>query len=107
MTLMSFSFRKGIPEGYVIYDCRSMPNPHHNPLLQPLTGKDKAVRDFVISSEAAKHMVMDAMRDVRRGHKVAFGCVGGRHRSVSMAILTQEWLALTKTTVDVIHRELD
>lgn len=104
---MSFSFRNGVPDGYVVYDCRSLPNPHNVPHLKPLTGKDKQVQDFLLAHREATDMLLDALRDVNRGNRVAFGCVGGRHRSVAMAIALQRWAALLRKPLDVVHRELD
>ena len=98
----SFSYRDGYPadaEGHgggFVFDCRALPNPHHVPELRDLTGEDEAVADFLERSPEVQEFwgnvsdLVDAQveRYLGRGFtslSVAFGCTGGRHRSVFLA----------------------
>jgi UPF0042 nucleotide-binding protein len=93
--IMSFGFKYSRPRDIEVVDVRDMKNPHHNMRLRPMTGKDKDVQDFVKK---------DALLD--RTGSVAFGCLGGRHRSVAMAELVAEGMRRSGAEVQVIHREL-
>ncbi len=90
----SFGFRHGIPlDADLVFDVRCLPNPHYDPLLRPLTGKDVAVIQFMEQNAEAQRMLEDIRRFVdtwlpsyRRDNRsyltVAIGCTGGQHRSV-------------------------
>jgi len=98
----SFSYRDGYPadaEGHgggFVFDCRALPNPHHVDALRDLTGEDEPVAEFLERSAEVQEFwanvsgLVDAHveRWLDRGFaslSVAFGCTGGRHRSVFMA----------------------
>ena len=90
----SFGFKHGIPlDADLVFDVRSLPNPHYDPLLRPLTGMDAPVIEFMNNIPDAQRMFEDIRRFVetwlpsyRRDNRsyltVAIGCTGGRHRSV-------------------------
>jgi len=90
----SFGFRHGIPlDADLVFDVRSLPNPHYDPVLRPLTGLDASVIEFMDRTPDAQRMLEDIRRFVetwlpsfRRDNRsyltVAIGCTGGRHRSV-------------------------
>ena len=90
----SFGFRHGIPlDADLVFDVRCLPNPHYDPALRPLTGKDVAVIQFMEQNAEAQLMLEDIRRFVdtwlpsyRRDNRsyltVAIGCTGGQHRSV-------------------------
>ncbi len=90
----SFGFKHGIPlDADLVFDVRSLPNPHYDPVLRPLTGKDAAVVAFLDATPEAQRLLEDIrrfvetwlpsyMRDNRSYLTVAIGCTGGRHRSV-------------------------
>lgn len=102
LTLMfeSFGFKHGIPvDADLVFDVRCLPNPHYEPPLQPLTGLDQPVADFLEEQEMVCRMREDIrrfvadwlpayIRDNRNYLTVAIGCTGGQHRSVYFA----EWL---------------
>ena len=97
VTCLAFAYKNGIPDGSAwVVDVRLLENPYWVPELRPLTGLDGPVRDFVLRQppalalldglEATLGPLLDEYR--RRGRMeltIAFGCTGGRHRSVSMA----------------------
>ena len=120
----SFSFKKGYPEnmtgngGGFVFDCRGMHNPGRYDEYKPLTGLDLPVRDFLESRgetevflNHAAGMVYPAIEAyMRRGFthlQVAFGCTGGRHRSVYCADVLSSRIheAFPGARVRVIHRE--
>jgi len=90
----SFGYKHGIPlDADLVFDVRCLPNPHYEPLLQPLTGRDAAVVEFLERIPEVERMygdiyhfvagwLPDYARDNRNYLTVAIGCTGGRHRSV-------------------------
>ena len=90
----SFGFKHGIPlDADLVFDVRCLPNPHYDPLLRPLTGRDAAVVAFLECDAAVGRMYGDIRGFVERWRPcfiddnrsyltVAIGCTGGRHRSV-------------------------
>ncbi|HYO27360.1 MAG TPA: RNase adapter RapZ [Azonexus sp.] len=119
LTLMfeSFGFKHGIPlDADLVFDVRCLPNPHYDPELRPLTGKDRPVIDFLEAEAEVIRMRDDIsrfiatwlpayIRDNRNYLTVAIGCTGGQHRSVYLA----EWLGRefsSKARVLIRHRTL-
>ena len=90
----SFSFRDGLPlDADWVLDARMLPNPHYEPELRPLTGRDAAVADYLGRDELVQRWLADVrsllgrwlpeiVRENRSYVSVAIGCTGGRHRSV-------------------------
>jgi UPF0042 nucleotide-binding protein len=116
----SFAYRRGVPAGAdFVFDARVLPNPHWEPSLRPLSGRDAAVREFLerdpdvaayVAGVAAflDQWLPKMQSDTRSYATIAFGCTGGRHRSVYLA----EWMAghcreRGWAEVAVHHRELD
>ncbi|MEY4592926.1 MAG: RNase adapter RapZ [Pseudomonadota bacterium] len=101
LLFQSFGFKNGLPlDADLVFDVRCLPNPHYEPALQPLTGKDQPVADFLSAQPEVLEMRADIHRFVQRWLPayiadnrsyltVAIGCTGGQHRSVFIA----EWLA--------------
>jgi UPF0042 nucleotide-binding protein len=118
VTVMSFGFKYGTPaDAEHIADVRFIPNPHWEPDLRPLTGKDEPVSDFVLAAEGARPFLdryTDALDPVFAGYRrenkryatVAFGCTGGKHRSVAMAEELGKRLTRGGVPVRVLHRDL-
>ena len=119
LTLMfeSFGFKHGLPlDADLVFDVRCLPNPHYDPDLRPLTGRDQPVVQFLENQPEACRMRDDIaqfiatwlpayVRDNRNYLTVAIGCTGGQHRSVYFA----EWLARRfqgEARVLVRHRTL-
>jgi len=113
----SFGYKHGIPlDADIVFDVRCLPNPHYDPALRPLTGRDAAVARFLDGQAEVRKMAADIrrfvaewlpcfVRDSRSYLTVALGCTGGQHRSVYLA----EWLAnefRSQARVLVRHRSL-
>jgi UPF0042 nucleotide-binding protein len=93
----SFAFRDGIPlDADWVIDARMLPNPHYEPALRPLTGRDAAVAGYLDAQPAVRNLIDDVQaflarwlpeieREQRNYVTVAIGCTGGRHRSVYLA----------------------
>lgn len=118
-SLVSFSYQRGLPSGAdMVVDMRFLPNPHYKPELAALTGKDKAVQDFFAPMEdvhQAEKQIQDwllfiwpRLKQERKSYfTLAFGCSGGRHRSVYMAERIAGWLQKEKMSRAMVrHREL-
>ena len=90
----SFAFKDGVPlDADLVFDVRCLPNPHYDPDLRPLTGRDPAVMDFLAAIPMVGQMIGDIgdfiarwlpyyVQDNRSYLTVAIGCTGGQHRSV-------------------------
>jgi RNase adapter protein RapZ len=116
LNIVSFGYKYGLPaDADMVADCRFLPNPHWVPELRPLTGRDAAVRDYVLGQPSACAFVDAylAMLDVslpgfeREGKRyvtLAIGCTGGKHRSVAIAEQLGE--RLKGRDVAVSHRDL-
>jgi len=117
MLFQSFGFKHGIPlDADMVFDVRCLPNPHYDPKLQPLTGMDHAVIEFLKADPDVGRMLNDIRsylenwlpcfkRDNRSYLTVAIGCTGGRHRSVYFVELLAKHFA-PGNRVLVRHREL-
>ena len=117
LSFESFGFKHGLPlDAELVFDVRCLPNPHYEPDLRPLTGRDQPVIDFLEAEPDVLKMRDDIarfvetwlpayIRDNRSYLTVGIGCTGGQHRSVYIA----EWLARhfgDRARVLVRHREL-
>lgn len=114
----SFAFKRGVPlDADYVFDVRMLPNPHYEPGLRPLTGKDGAVVQY-LRSHAQVAVMLDhiqqfiaywltaLVQDHRSYVTVAIGCTGGQHRSVYLVeelalTFAAQWKTLKR------HRELD
>jgi RNase adapter protein RapZ len=103
--VISFGFKYGTPEGYAIIDCRVLRNPHHAPELKPLTGLDLRVKRYVNESAGCKTLLLQA--DSVNTNKIAFGCIGGKHRSVAMAELFKDMVETMGHEVEIKHTALE
>ena len=116
----SFAYRHGVPaEADFVFDARVLPNPHWDARLRPLSGRDADVRDYLEAQDDVLAYVgqvqgfLDAwlpklQKDTRSYVTVAFGCTGGRHRSVYLAErLARHCRETGWAEVATHHRELD
>jgi RNase adaptor protein for sRNA GlmZ degradation len=121
MTLFvtSFSYRRGLPrEADLVIDARFLRNPHYDPALRPLTGRDRNIADYIAADprydrffQRYTDMLVDllpAYEDQGRSYlTIAVGCTGGRHRSVAVAENLAHWLNAKGRPVSLQHRDLD
>jgi UPF0042 nucleotide-binding protein len=117
LLFQSFGFKHGIPlDADMVFDVRCLPNPHYDPELRPLTGKDAPVVAFLEANANAREMLTDIrdyvekwlpcfVRDNRAYLTVAIGCTGGRHRSVYFAETLAAYFRGSRNVL-VRHREL-
>ncbi len=117
LTLMSFGYARGVPrDADLVFDMRFLKNPHWVPELRPLTGLDAAVSSHVRSDPAfapAFESIMGLLtlllpgyaREGRAYLTVAFGCTGGRHRSVAVAEAAAAVLDSAGWVNAVVHRD--
>lgn len=118
VNLTSFSYKRGLPRGAdVVFDCRFLRNPHWDPKLRPLDGRDAVIQDYV-RGDAAYQPFFDGVRDLLllllpryraegKAHlSVGFGCSGGRHRSVTLVETMAIALADADWQVSIRHREV-
>ena len=118
LTVMSFGFKYGLPvDADLVADVRFLPNPHWVPDLRPHTGKDPAVRDYVLAQDGAldfleryegllRLVFSGYEREGKRYALLAVGCTGGKHRSVAMTEQLASRLAGDAVDVQVIHRDM-
>jgi UPF0042 nucleotide-binding protein len=118
LTIASFGFARGISRtADLVFDLRFLPNPHWVDQLRPLTGADHPVRDY-LAADPAWNETMDRIEALlidwiprywaagKSYVTVAFGCTGGRHRSVAAAVEMTERLREAGFAPNVRHRDL-
>ena len=119
VSLVSFGYKFGVPtDADLMFDVRFLPNPHFVPKLRAFTGKDKKVRRYIESFPQTgeflrrmrgllTYLIPHYIEEGKSYLTIAFGCTGGKHRSVMMA----EWLkkAMEKKgfSTRVMHRDID
>jgi UPF0042 nucleotide-binding protein len=118
VAVVSFAYPKGLPrEADLVFDLRFLRNPHYDPALRPLTGRDAAVAAYIQEDSGfgpfwqRMTALLDPLlpRYAAEGKKyltVALGCTGGKHRSVLLAEMLAAHLVGQGWRVDVRHREL-
>ncbi|MFA5940554.1 MAG: RNase adapter RapZ [Sinimarinibacterium sp.] len=116
--LESFGFRNGLPDDAdFVFDVRCLPNPHWEPTLRRLTGRDPACRAWLERYPNVERMVRDLngflthwLPEYRRQDRayltVAVGCTGGQHRSVYVVERLAEMLRERYESLSVRHREI-
>lgn len=119
ITVMSFGYKHGVPPDVdLVFDCRFLPNPYWVEDLRPLSGLDQAIQDYVRSFPLTgefEERVQDLLGLLLPAYlsegkavlTVAFGCTGGRHRSVAIAEHTAGWLRSEGHDPRVRHRDIE
>jgi UPF0042 nucleotide-binding protein len=117
IALMSFGFKYGVPPDVdMVIDCRFLTNPYWQEELRPLTGHDEAIKEFVLGQPATPEFVERLMglltllipayeAEGKAYLTVAFGCTGGRHRSVAITERVAELLRAEQISLRVHHRD--
>jgi UPF0042 nucleotide-binding protein len=118
VSLVSFGYKFGVPtDADLMFDVRFLPNPHFVPKLRRFTGKDARVRRYIQSFPQTgeflrrmqgllTYLIPHYVQEGKSYLTIAFGCTGGKHRSVMMS----EWMknALEKKgfATRVVHRDI-
>lgn len=117
LTVMSFGYSRGIPrDADLVFDMRFLSNPHWVPELRPLTGQDPRVQQHVAADpgyKAAFDAITGLLTLLLPGYQgegrayvtLAFGCTGGRHRSVAVAEAAGSYLAEAGWPNSIVHRD--
>jgi UPF0042 nucleotide-binding protein len=118
LAIMSFGFARGVPRNAdLVFDMRFLRNPHWDPLLRPLTGQDAAVAAYIAEDPAYAEALeriegllsLLLPRYAAEGKSyvtVAFGCTGGKHRSVHCAETIAARLQARGFSPTIVHRDL-
>lgn len=116
--IMSFGFKYGVStESDLVFDVRCLPNPYYIENLRNHTGCDECVREYVMSFEQSREL-FEKLKDlidyliplyVHEGKSqlvIAFGCTGGKHRSITFAELMARHLSENNYKVHKYHRDI-
>jgi UPF0042 nucleotide-binding protein len=122
INVLSFGYKYGLPvDADLVMDCRFIANPHWDPELRPLTGKDRLVSDRVLAAQGVsefldsfistiKSVIPGFVREGKKFITVGIGCTGGKHRSVAVTDELAKRLVSEvsdyKLLVQSIHRDL-
>jgi UPF0042 nucleotide-binding protein len=119
LLLRSFGYKHGIPaDADFVFDVRCLPNPHWEPGLRKLTGRDKEVAEFLEQETMVQNMydhleqflttwIPSFRADNRCYLSVAIGCTGGQHRSVYIVERLKKHLDKQIGDIVIRHRELE
>ena len=114
----SFSYKRGLPRAAdLVFDVRFLSNPHYDPALRPLTGRDPEVAAFISDDPgyspffsrlvAMLEPLLPRYRQEGKSYlTVALGCTGGRHRSVMVAERLADWIEAQGYRTTLVHRDL-
>lgn len=119
ITVMSFGFKYGIPaDADLVFDVRFLPNPYYVPELKSLTGNDRSVQEYVMSSQNAGEflgklcdmiafLIPGYVKEGKNQLVIAIGCTGGQHRSVTIANALYEALhGKGEYGIKLFHRDI-
>jgi UPF0042 nucleotide-binding protein len=119
ISVVSFGYKYGVPvDADLIFDVRFLPNPHFVPALRKFTGRDAKVRRFIRSFPQTGQFLrrMESLLAYLMPHyieegksylTIAFGCTGGKHRSVMLAEEIKKALEQRKYASKVFHRDIE
>jgi len=117
ISVSSFGYRNGIPpDSDLVFDVRFLPNPNYIPRFKNLTGKNPGVARYIRSfpqtvefidriSQLLVYLLPHYIREGKSYLTIAFGCTGGRHRSVMMAEEIRKRLLAAGFKAKVTHRD--
>jgi len=116
--VMSFGFKYGVStESDLVFDVRCLPNPYYVEELRNHTGTESCVRDYVMGFEESQklyekitdlidYLVPLYIREGKSQLVIAFGCTGGKHRSITFAELIAKHLIEKEYRVQKYHRDI-
>jgi RNase adapter protein RapZ len=117
ISCVSFGYREGVPDDAdLVFDVRFLPNPHFIPKYRPFTGRHPAVAKYIRSfpqtqefirriSELLIYLIPHYIEEGKSYLTIAFGCTGGKHRSVMIAEDVKKRLGKAGYNVKVVHRD--
>src|ERR1022692_4506154 len=118
VSCVSFGFKHGVPEDAdLMFDVRFLPNPHFVPEFRPFTGRHSKVAKYIRSfpqtkefiqriSELLVYLLPHYIHEGKSYLTIAFGCTGGRHRSVMISEEVTKHLRRPGYRVKVVHRDI-
>jgi RNase adapter protein RapZ len=119
VSFVSFGYRYGVPtDADLVFDVRFLPNPHFVPRLRKYTGQSPKVRRYIRSFPQTGeflrriegllvYLMPHYIGEGKSYLTIAFGCTGGRHRSVMLAESVSEALAKRGYSTKVVHRDIE
>lgn len=119
VSVVSFGYRYGVPsDADLVFDVRFLPNPHFVPRLRPYNGKNPKVRRYIRSFPQTGeflrrieglliYLIPHYIREGKSYLTIAFGCTGGKHRSVMLAESVKEALEKRGYSAKVAHRDIE
>jgi RNase adapter protein RapZ len=117
IAIIAFGYKYGIPlEADLLFDVRFLANPHFVPELKEHTGREPAVRDYVLADRRSGPLlerltdllmfVIPAYEQEGRSYlTIGIGCTGGKHRSIVIADRLASALGARGHAVEVRHRD--
>lgn len=117
VNVMSFGFKYGMPiDADLVFDVRFLPNPYYIEKLRGLSGNDSEIKDYVTSFEVTKEFIKKVtdmleflmpyyIKEGKAQLVIAIGCTGGRHRSVVISNIINDFLKKDYST-EIIHRDI-
>ncbi len=119
ITVLSFGFKYGIPsDADLVFDVRFLPNPYYIEELRPLSGNDRAVRDYVMENDKTgafleklldmtEFLIPNYIAEGKTQLVIGIGCTGGKHRSVTLANELYEALEKAENYgIRIEHRDI-
>jgi UPF0042 nucleotide-binding protein len=118
ITLVTFGYKYGVPYDLdLMFDLRFLPNPHFVPELRPYTGEDARVREYIMARpdtmdfltrlQGFLEYLLPRYRSEGKSYlTIGLGCTGGRHRSVSVAVMIAGRLRQSGYEVNIKHRDM-
>jgi len=118
INIFSFGFKHGPPrDADLVMDVRFLPNPYFEPELKAFSGEDPAVREFIFKDPLTSgfmdkylnlldYLVPLYEKEGKAYLTIAFGCTGGRHRSVAIARAVYDHMKQYGHPIDIKHRDI-
>jgi UPF0042 nucleotide-binding protein len=118
VSVISFGYRYGVPtDADLVFDVRFLPNPHFVPGLRKFTGRDPKVRRYIRSFPQTgeflrriegllAYLIPHYIREGKSYLTIAFGCTGGKHRSVMMGESIAKSLGKRGYSAKILHRDI-
>ena len=119
VSVVSFGYKYGVPtDSDLVFDVRFLPNPHFVPALRRYTGRDPKVRRYIRSFPQTgeflrriegllTYLIPHYIAEGKSYLTIAFGCTGGRHRSVMLAESVKKAMEKHGYSAKVVHRDIE